>query len=81
MGVTFEDYVAATSGGQCATKYKVPHTNYVFLKMTSEVVISYYLLNMYLHAYVEPFDLCGLSFEIVLCGKSLTGDLGSLCDM
>lgn len=85
MGTTFGDYVAATSGEQCATKYhtqyKVPHTNYVFLKMISEVVMSYYLLSRYLHAYVEPFYMCGLSFEISLCGKSSTGDLGSLCDM
>lgn len=85
MGTTFGDYVAATSGGQCATKYhtqyKVPHTNYVFLKMISEVVMSYYLLSRYLHAYVEPFDMCGLSFEISLCGQSSIGDLGSLCDM
>lgn len=52
-----------------------------FLKMISEVVMSYYLLSRYLHAYVEPFDMCGLSFEISLWGKSSTGDLGSLCDM
>lgn len=46
--------------------------------------MSFYMLNRHLYAYVEPFDICGLSFDIGICdmyGKLLTGDLGWLYDV
>lgn len=49
--------------------------------MTSEIVKSCYLLSRQLYVYVEPFDVCGLSFGIGICdmyGKSSTGDSSSL---
>lgn len=57
---------------------------YIFFKVISEVVTSYYLFSRHLYTYVESFDMCALPFGIGISdiyNKSPMGDAGVLYNM
>lgn len=57
---------------------------YIYFKVISEVVTSYYLFSRHLYTYVESFDMCALPFGIGISdiyNKSPMGDAGVLYNM